>query len=318
MTARYFTVDVGPLRHALLAYATWGQLNATGDNAVLLPSYFTGTHENYVALIGPGMALDPDRYFIIAPNLFGNGISTSPSHGVAWSPLSIEDNVHAQHELLRHLGVRRVALAAGWSIGAMQALHWAMMYPAEIGSVVAVCGSAFCWPINAAFLEGITPILKAVAPIDERLALGLFGRAYCSWAYSAEFFRTNLYRMLGFANLEALFNQWEGDHQQHRSADLLAVLHSWTGTAREPTLARSGLSRISARCFVMPCYSDSYFTVQDAVFEAGAIPNAVLRPITSPYGHCAGAPGRFDVESAQIETTFAEALSVATTATGRT
>ncbi len=308
MRVNHLNTRIGGLDQARLVFATWGQLNADGDNAVLLPSYFTGNHTHYAPLIGAGRALDPTRYFIVAPNLFGNGISTSPSHDVAWSSMTIEDNIHAQHELLRHLGVQRLALAAGWSLGAMQALHFAMLYPAMVTSVVAICGTGFCWPINTAFLRGVVPILESSATIDEQRALDLFGRAYCGWAYSADFFRNALYRNLGFASIDALLDDWAKDHQQHRAADLLAILNAWANTARPTASARTALGQITARCFIVPCDSDGYFTVEDARFEANAIEQAVFRPMTSPYGHCAGAPGRFATESAYIETIFTEAL----------
>lgn len=310
MRVERFAVAVGGLAQASLVYASWGTLNAAGDNVLLLPSYYTGTHASYAPLIGPGKALDPARYFIVGTNLFGNGLSTSPSHGVEFPRLGIEDNVHAQHALLRHLGVTRIKLAAGWSMGAMQALHWAMLYPDMVANVVAVCGTAFCWPINTAFLSGIAPILEAVPAIDEQLALGLFGRAYCGWAYSAAFFRAGLYRQLGFAAPAALLDDWAADHQTHRAADLLAALHAWADTARLPEAARAGLRRITARCFILPCDTDAYFTVQDAAFEASGIADATLLPLSSPYGHCAGAPGRFAAESARIEKILAQALSL--------
>jgi homoserine O-acetyltransferase len=309
MRLERYAVTVGGLENASLAYAALGELNAAADNAVLLPSYYTGTHERYAALIGAGRALDPARYFIVAVNLFGNGVSTSPSHGVAFPRLTIDDNVRAQHALLQSLGVKTLALAAGWSMGAMQALHWAMRYPDQVRNVVAVCGTAFCWPINRVFLQGIAPILENAASIGENLALDLFGRAYCGWAYSAEFFRAGLYRRLGFATLDALLNDWAADHQNHRAADLLAVLNAWRDTACAPAAAAAELARISARCFLMPCDTDAYFTVADAGFEAGCIANATLLPFASPFGHCAGAPGRFVDESACIEAVFARALS---------
>ena len=186
----------GVLEDACLVYAQWGRLNAARDNVVLLPSYYSGKHESYAPLIGPGRALDPEHYFIVAPNMFGNGVSTSPSHMARldlFPAISIGDNVRAQHELLQHLGVTRIALAAGWSMGAMQALHWAMLYPDYVRSVVAVCGTAVCWPINSVFLEGLAMILEAAcgpAPyLAEDKALAMFGRAYAGWAYSAPFFR---------------------------------------------------------------------------------------------------------------------------------
>ncbi|MDA8120818.1 MAG: alpha/beta fold hydrolase [Gammaproteobacteria bacterium] len=302
----------GPGRNGTLVYATWGRLNERGDNAVLLPSYYTGTHVHYAPLIGRGRALDPARHFIVAPNMFGNGVSTSPSHlenPRLFPRLTIEDHVHAQHALLASLGVRKLALAAGWSMGAMQALHWAMLYPDSVRNVVAVCGTAFCWPVNTAFLSGIAPVLEIAPKIDEALALDLFGRVYAGWAYSAEFFRGGLYRQMGFNDIQGLLDDWGRSHQGHRAADLLAVLRVWADTARSPDAARAALGQIKARCWIMPCDTDRYFTVDDARFEAAALACAEIHVLRSPFGHCAGAPGRFEGETAQIEAALAGALA---------
>jgi homoserine O-acetyltransferase len=306
----------GVLEDASLVYAQWGRLNAAGDNVVLLPSYYSGKHESYAPLIGPGRALDPERYFIVAPNMFGNGVSTSPSHVVRpdlFPAISVGDNVRAQHELLQHLGVTRVALAAGWSMGAMQALHWAMLYPDYVRSVVAVCGTAVCWPINSAFLEGLAMILEAAcgpAPyLAEDKALAMFGRAYAGWAYSAPFFREALYRERGYASINALLDDWAQANQNHRAANLLAMLRTWAGAAMDKDAARDALGRITAQCTIVPSDTDSYFTVEDAAFEAQAIRNARLAPLNSPYGHLAGAPGRYPAETARIEEHFINALA---------
>ena len=68
------------LKNAQLAYATYGTLNAAGDNAVLLPTFYTGTHFRNEPLFGLGRAIDPARHFVVSVNLFGNGYSSSPSN----------------------------------------------------------------------------------------------------------------------------------------------------------------------------------------------------------------------------------------------
>ena len=78
------------LLRARLAYVTRGKLNTARDNVVVLPTFYTGTHRQNLALVGPGRALDPERYFIVIPNLFGNGVSSSPS-----SPSSKVSDVEA-------------------------------------------------------------------------------------------------------------------------------------------------------------------------------------------------------------------------------
>jgi homoserine O-acetyltransferase len=93
------------LRDAQLAYTTYGTLNSQRDNAILFPTFYGGQHVQNEPLIGPGMALDPQTYFIIVPNMFGNGLSSSPSNTLppydrARFPLvTLYDNVQCQQRL---------------------------------------------------------------------------------------------------------------------------------------------------------------------------------------------------------------------------
>ena len=64
------------LKSALLVAKSWGQLSAARDNVIVLPTYYTGTHDGYAPLVGPGNVFDTNDYFVISPNLFGNGLST--------------------------------------------------------------------------------------------------------------------------------------------------------------------------------------------------------------------------------------------------
>jgi homoserine O-acetyltransferase len=281
-----------------LVYASYGELNKAGDNCVLIPTYYTGTHESYARMIGAGRALDPDRYFIVIPNMFGNGVSSSPSNHAGHSDVTIAGNVACQHALLTALGVRQIALVYGWSMGAMQGYEWAASYPRMVNSLLAVCGSAKCWPLNFVFLEGVK---AAMGDDGDRAA---FGRAYAGWAYSAQFYRDELYKPLGFASLEAFLQFWEDDHLAYDHRDLLAMLWTW----QNADLGAPALGGIAARTIIMPADTDMYFTEAEARLEAAAIANAQLRVLRSPYGHCAGAPGRFPAESAQVEQAIRELL----------
>ena len=84
------------LRDARLAYQTYGELNARRDNAIVFPTFFGSQHPANEPMIGPGMALDPTRYFIVAPNLFGNGLSSSPSN----TPSPLRPGQVSQNHLL--------------------------------------------------------------------------------------------------------------------------------------------------------------------------------------------------------------------------
>ncbi len=283
-------------RFGRIWYRQIGELNEAGDNCVLVPTYYGGTDVSYDRLIGPGRALDPARFFIVIPNMLGNGVSSSPSNDSGFEPATIADNVRLQHELLLSLGVRRIALAYGWSMGAMQALTFAAMVPEMVGSVLAVCGTARCWPLNHVFLEGV----KAAMPAGRRA----FGRAYAGWAYSAAFYRDGLYRGMGFADREDFLRYWEDDHEGYDARDLLAMLWTW----QRADLGFDALAGITARSIIMPCGQDMYFVLEEAVAEAAVIPGAQIRVIESPYGHCAGAPGLFAAESALVEAAMRDLL----------
>jgi len=282
-----------------LAYVTHGTLNPAADNCVILPTYYTGTHNSYTNIIGPTHALNPTKYFIVIPNMLGNGLSSSPSNTSNFTNATIAENVHLQHALIKSLGVKSIAAVYGWSMGATQSYAWAALYPHMVRAILAVCGAAKCWPLNQVFLEGIESALNNAK--SEESGKRAFGRIYAGWAYSAAFYRDALYQHMGFPTLEDFLKFWEEDHVSWPAADLLAMLWTWKN-------ASTDLTKIRARTIIMPSTTDAYFTQDEAALEAAQIPGAELRPIHSPYGHCAGAPGRFTTESAEIEKATLEIL----------
>lgn len=104
------------LRDARLAYKTYGALNSRRDNVIVIPTFYGAQHMQYEPMIGPSKALDPSRYCIVIPNMFGNGLSSSPSNTpppydrARFPPVTVYDNVLCQHRLLvERFGVERVA-----------------------------------------------------------------------------------------------------------------------------------------------------------------------------------------------------------------
>jgi len=295
---------------ARLAYKTLGRLNAAGDNAILIPSYYTGSHRDNERLVAASRALDPDRHFIVLTNLFGNGLSSSPStapppnDGPRFPRVTLHDNVACQRRLMTEkLGVGRWALVMGWSMGAMQAYQWAAQYPDEVRAILPVCGAARCAPHNYVFLDGVRAALEAdgnwnggdwTTPPDK--GLRAFARVYAGWAFSQTFYREGLYRNLGFDNLEALLADWEEDHLRWDGNDLLAKLRTWQhGDIGANDLYRGdfakALAAIRARAIVVPCRTDLYFTPEDNALEVAEMADAELRVFDSPFGHCVASPG---------------------------
>jgi homoserine O-acetyltransferase len=304
-------------------------LNESRDNAIVLPTYYTGQHWNYLTLIGPGRALDPERYFIVIPNMFGNGLSSSPSTaravraGVPFPPVSLYDNVVQQARLVfEHLRIAELALVCGWSMGGMQAYQWAALYPERVRRLLAYCSAARTSPYNAVFLEGLKACLEAdphwredrCAQLPQR-GLRAFARVYCGWAYSHAFYRNGLFQALGYPTQEALLQAWELDHLAFDANDLMAMLLTWrqADIAANPRYAgdfTQALRSIRAQTLLLACSTDRYFPPTDNEHEAQLIPSCELRVLDSPFGHCALSPGKVSEATAFLEQALNQLLSI--------
>jgi len=299
------------LLDAKLAYKTYGVLNSRADNAVVLPTFMTGSHRRNEGFFGPGRAIDPARHFVVSVNLFGNGISTSPSHaapsqrGAGFPKVTLGDNVKCQHRLLTEaLGVREIALVAGWSMAGCQAYEWAARYSDMVKAIAPICASARISPHNFVFLEGVKAALQAdqhwnggnYASPPER-GLKAFARVYAGWAYSQTFYRNGLFKTLGYDTIESFLVSWEDDHVRNWDAnDLLAMISSWQSCDLSANAAFSGdferaLRSITARAVVISCRQDLYFPPEDNEIEVAHMRNASLRVYESPWGHCVASPG---------------------------
>ncbi len=165
---RPFALDHGvTLPEVVVAYETWGQLASDASNAVLLchawtgDSHATGPAEDghptpgwWEGMIGPGHAIDTDQFFVVCANVLGGCQgSTGPAsphpedgrpYGSRFPVITVRDMVRAQARLADHLGVRRWHSVVGGSLGGMQVLEWAIMFPQRVASIVpiATCAQA--------------------------------------------------------------------------------------------------------------------------------------------------------------------------------
>jgi homoserine O-acetyltransferase len=298
------------LPDARLAYKTYGKLNAARDNVVVLPTFYTGTHLRNEGFFGAGRAIDPARHFVVSINLFGNGISSSPSNtpapfaGADFPRVTLFDNVRAQHSLLSDgLGVERIALVSGWSMAGCQSFQWGAQYPQMVDAILPFCASAKTSEHNIVFLEGVKAALTADGSYadgrySEPPARGLkaFGRVYAGWAYSQTFYRDRMYRQLGFDTAEELLRDWERDHLDWDANDLLCKLWTWQrgDISAQPAYGgdfEAALGAIRARTIVIACDNDLYFQPADNALEVPHIANGELRVYASPWGHCVASPG---------------------------
>jgi homoserine O-acetyltransferase len=292
------------LRNAKLVYKTYGTLNSTGDNAILFPTRFGAGHTMNEFLVKPGSALDPDKYFIVIPNLLGNGFSSSPSNhphpysGPRFPLVTIADNVKFQNQLAEKLGIRKFALAVGWSMGAQQAYHWAAHYPDMVERLCVICGTAKTALHNIVFLESIRAGLTADSAYEEgwyttppRKGLRAMGRIYAGWAYSQDWYRAEKFRTLGYSSLDDwLIAYWDALFEKREANDLLSMAATWIANDVSADAPFNGdlpaaLGAITAKTFLMPCSHDLYFRTADSEIELTHLKSAELVEIPSIWGH---------------------------------
>ncbi|KOX48010.1 homoserine acetyltransferase [Streptomyces purpurogeneiscleroticus] len=316
------------LPSAQLRWKTHGTLSPGRDNVVLYPTSYGAQHPDLEWLIGPDGVLDPNRWFIVIPDMFGNGLSSSPSNTPDWPALvTAWDNVHAQRRLLAEMwGIERLHAVYGWSMGAQQAYHWAALFPDRVARAVINCGSARTATHNRVFLKGLMAVLEAAPEhggggrfsAEPAAALRAFGRIYAGWALSQDFYRADLHRTaLGAPDLDSfLRTDWEDRFARRPAADLYAQLCTWEAgdISRDPRyggdLTRA-LNAITARLLLMPGETDLYFRVADNAAELPHLRDAVLQPIPSIWGHRAGNPSINPADAAFLRDTVRAFLATA-------
>jgi homoserine O-acetyltransferase len=312
---------------ASVAYKTYGALNAARDNVVLIPTFYAGHHTDCEVMFASGRAIDPARHFIVVVNMLGNGLSSSPSNTpppidrASFPHVTIHDNVVAQQRLLtEHLGVQRIKLVAGFSMGAQQAFHWAAHFPDMVNAIAPICGTAKTSPHNVVFLEGLKAALTADAAFNDGWydappvkGLIAFARVYAGWVYSQDFYRQREYTKMGLSSIEDVLRFSEQRYRSRDANDLLAMLWTWQhadigATDRFKGDLHAALAAIRARAIVMPSQTDLYFRVRDNELEVRHMPNAELRPIPSIWGHAAGR-GTNPVDNQFVDAALRELLS---------
>jgi homoserine O-acetyltransferase len=154
--------ELGPIT---VAYETYGKLNKAHDNVIIVEHALTASSHAaginspedknpgwWDVMIGPGKAFNTDKYFVICPNILGSCYGTTgPSsensqtgkpYGSSFPLVGIRDIVRVQHQLLKHLGVERIRGIAGGSMGGMQAIEWALLYPEMVDSLLLIATAA--------------------------------------------------------------------------------------------------------------------------------------------------------------------------------
>jgi homoserine O-acetyltransferase len=321
----------GVIANCQLAVATHGALNAARDNAILVPTWYSGTNKIMEQVyIGKGRALDPDKYFIICVNQIGNGLSTSPhnSEGAQAGPnfpkVRIGDDVRAQHKLVTEThGLNSLALVVGGSMGAQQTYEWAARYPDFVKRAAPIAGTAKNTEHDFVFADTLSEAVTSDpgfnsghygSPAEVAAGLKRQAKLWTVMGWSTDFFRAERHKALGFDSVQAFVDNFmTGYFAPMDPNNLLAMAWKWQrGDVTRLTggdLA-AALGRIRAKTYVMPISHDMFFPPADCEVEQRLIPGSEFRPLRSIAGHL----GLFGVDSdmlAQLDANLKELLGTA-------
>ncbi len=293
-----------------VAYSLSGSLDATGSNVVWVFHALTANCEPaawWPSLVGAGKLLDPSRYLIVCANILGSCYgSTGPNdvdprsgrrYGLDFPLLTVRDMVQAHERLRQHLGLRRVHLGIGGSLGGQQLLEWAVSSPDLFDNLCLVATNARHSAWGIAFNEAqrmallADPTFSQNAPGAGRLGLrAARATAMLSYRNRSAYCRTQ-------TDVDDKIDHFRASSYQAHQGDKLAdrfCAHCYATLTRAMDSHNIGrgrgavaevLASIRSRALVVGVLSDILFPWQEQKLIADHIPGAALRLIDSVYGH---------------------------------
>jgi homoserine O-acetyltransferase len=303
------------IRDFAISYVTHGKLNEKKNNAILMTSSIAGNHHRIDFLIGPGKALDTDKYFIIATDAIGNGLSTSPSnsknqHGTKFPHFTIRDMVESQYRLVKErFGISRLLAVSGASMGGMQTLQWGVSHPDMVDALIALTPMAKTPAWSIAVDEATRKALTADAAYNNGDYTQQPEKGWRAWVdvlltlatRTPEGLKAEYPRGLdvvawikGFEDtwLKGGFdaNNWIWQTWAYDRHDVGTTPGFEGDTAK-------ALNSIKARAILMNAPGDLYNPTTEAAEDAKQIPGAQYVVIPSLQGHFAASPAKAaDVE----------------------
>ena len=315
-----------------LAVATFGTLNEAKDNAILVTTWFSGTHQIFRDIyIGAEHALNPEKYFIVVVNQIGNGLSTSPHNATgvnesismsSFPRVRIGDDVVAQEKLLReHYGIDTLQLVMGGSMGAQQTYEWMVRFPDKVKRAAPIAGTAQNTPHDMLFAKALVEAITS----DPGFAGGEYKsntevldgltRHAGLWAvmgFSTEFWKQEVWRALGFDTKEAFMDGFLEPYFTAMDPNALLSM-AWKWQHGDVTRHTGGdlaaaLGRSTATTVVMPISEDMFFPVRDCAAEQALTPRSELKVVDDVLGHL-GLFGVAPTYIGQVDTHLADLLA---------
>lgn len=327
-----FTTESGrTLPQPVVSYQTWGDLNETGDNAVLLCHALTGNtnaNEWFSGLFGKGKTLDPAKQFIICPNVLGSCYGTTgpgsinPETGKAYQfdfpKVTVRDAVQLHQRVLDHLGVRQLELVIGGSLGGMQALEFSIMDDRAQKAIFIGMGKAHRpWQIgisetqrqaiyndpnwNGGYYDNSQPPVRGLA-IARMIAMNSYRSPQ---DFDAKFGRkyqdgSDLFQVESYLNYQGKKLSTRFDAVSYVRLTQMMDSHN---IARNRTSCLAALADVDIPVLVAGINSDWLYPASEQKELAGLLPNGTYAEITSPHGHDA-----FLIEFGQMNKLFTSFL----------
>ncbi|GAB3356907.1 homoserine O-acetyltransferase MetX [Lysobacter tyrosinilyticus] len=311
----------GELPAYTLAFRTWGELSAQGDNAVIVCHALTGSADAetwWADLFGAGKAIDPTQDFVICSNTLGScygstGPTSSDPSGRRWGArfprLTIRDQVRAQMALADALGVRRIKLVIGGSMGGLQTLEWALSDATRVESIVVVAASAShsAWCVtwsetqrmaircDPKFRDGDYPqhdaphdglgVARAIAMATYRSA-GALERRY-GRNNGAQVFGSQAKAPEQFAVQNWVSHHADSFVRRFDANSYIALINAMDqhDVGRGRGGIEAALGSITQPALVVSISSDALYVPAEQEYLFDMLPNARLVEVASPHGH---------------------------------
>ena len=288
-----------------VSYVTYGKLNAARDNAVLSLQHFTGDHHDNEFLIGPGKALDPEKYFVIATDFLANAklrqdLTTGPTNSglkMRFPRITARDWVNADSKLVKeYLGINHVVAAIGSSIGGINAFQLAVSHPDFVSAIIPVAASPQTNPQTRMVLRHVRDVIaldpgwySGMYDVNPTTGLKVALMELVPWFRAPQWYMDELTTSNKLRNYEAFWQQvWSGLDAR----DLYYQLDGWSefnvgdtpGFNGDP---KAALAAIKAKVLLIGVKEDQLVRREELQFAKNAIHDAAYLEFPSPTGHTA-------------------------------
>jgi homoserine O-acetyltransferase/O-succinyltransferase len=283
------------IRDCRIGYRTFGELNADKTNAILFPTWASGTSEQLKSNIGSGRVIDDAKYYVIAVDALGNGVSSSPSNSklqprMQFPRFTIGDMVRTQYELVtKVLKLSHLQAVIGISMGGMQAFQWSVSYPDFMDKVMPIVGSPQLAPYDLLHWQTqIDAIMNDrgwnngnYSENPARAAEAEFGALLLTTPqnYNKRMTRAQVFPELEKAKKEALFDA-NDKIRQDQAMMALDVAASFGGSMER------AVASVRARFFIIVATADHVVTPGPAL-EFARLQQSRLLILESDCGHSA-------------------------------